>query len=131
MDEREAAAMPRAKRRDRRTSSPEYRAAFEAASERPMEHRPRLVTSRSVAPVVHGAGRVGKVNSWLAVRITRAVGTMWAAYVFVLISLISFPQAIHAFMTGDTFVGISWLSQSFLQLVLLPMIIVGQNVISA
>ena len=27
--------------------------------------------------------------------------------------------------------GISWLSQSFLQLVLLPIIIVGQNVISA
>ena len=96
-----------------------------------MEHKPRLITSRSVEPQVHGAGRVGKVNSWLAVHITRAVGTMWAAYVFVLISLISFPQAVHAFLTGDTFVGISWLSQSFLQLVLLPIIIVGQNVISA
>ena len=34
-------------------------------------------------------------------------------------------------MTGDTYVGIAWLSQSFLQLVLLPIIIVGQNVISA
>ena len=56
---------------------------------------------------------------------------MWAAYVFVLISLVSFPQAIHAFQTGDTYIGISWLSQSFLQLVLLPIIIVGQNVISA
>src|SRR5438445_564104 len=35
-----------------------------------------------------------------------------------------------AFMHGDTFVGVSWLSQSFLQLVLLPIILVGQNVIS-
>src|SRR4051794_9540298 len=131
MDEAEPAAKQRAKHRDRRISSPEHRAAYAAASEKPMEHKPRLITSRSVAPVVHGSGTFGRVNSWLAVRITRAVGTMWAAYVFVLISLVSFPQAIHAFMTGDTFVGISWLSQSFLQLVLLPIIIVGQNVISA
>jgi hypothetical protein len=119
------------KHRERRISSPEHRAAYAAAKARPMEHKPRLITSRSVEHQVHGAGKFGKVNSWLAVRITRAVGTMWAAYVFVLISLISFPQAVHAFMTGDTFVGISWLSQSFLQLVLLPIIIVGQNVISA
>ena len=96
-----------------------------------MEHRPRLITSRSVASTVHGGGTVGRFNSWLAVHVTKAVGTMWAAYVFVLISLVSFPQAVHAFLSGDTFVGISWLSQSFLQLVLLPIIIVGQNVISA
>ena len=96
-----------------------------------MEHKPRLITSRSVAPAIHGSGALGRFNSWLAVHITKAVGTMWAAYVFVLISLVSFPQAVHAFLTGDTFVGISWLSQSFLQLVLLPIIIVGQNVISA
>lgn len=117
--------------RDRRISSPEHRAAYAAARDNPMGHKPRLITSRSVHPMVHGAGPVGRFNSWLAVHITRAVGTMWAAYVFVLISLVSFPQAIHAFLTGDTFVGISWLSQSFLQLVLLPIIIVGQNVISA
>ncbi len=127
MDEAE----PVAKYRDRRISSPEHRAAYEAAKEKPLEHKPRLITSRSVHPMVHGAGRIGSVNSWLAVRITRAVGTMWAAYVFVLISFVSFPQAIHAFQTGDTYIGISWLSQSFLQLVLLPIIIVGQNVISA
>jgi len=127
MDEAE----PVATKRDRRISSPEHRAAYAAAKAKPMEHKPRLITSRSVDPLVHGSGRIGKVNSWLAVRITRAVGTMWAAYVFVLISLVSFPQAIHAFQTGDTYIGISWLSQSFLQLVLLPIIIVGQNVISA
>jgi hypothetical protein len=56
---------------------------------------------------------------------------MWAAYVFVLISLVSFPQALNAFFAGDTVTGISWLSQSFLQLVLLPIIMVGQQVISA
>ena len=56
---------------------------------------------------------------------------MWAAYLFVLIGLVSLPQAFAAFIKGDTVIGVAWLSQSFLQLVLLPIIIVGQNVISA
>jgi hypothetical protein len=43
---------------------------------------------------------------------------MWAAYLFVLVSLVSFPQALNAFLSGDTVTGIAWLSQSFLQLVL-------------
>src|ERR1051326_2738705 len=117
--------------RERRISSPEHRQAYAAARDDPMGHKPRLVTSRSVHPMVHGGGTVGRFNPWLALHITKAVGTMWAAYLFVLISFISLPQALHAFLTGDTYVGIAWLSQSFLQLVLLPIIIVGQNVISA
>jgi len=115
---------------ERRISSPEHRAAYAAARDHPAEHKPRLITSRSVGPLIHGAGGLGRFNNWLAVHITRVVGTMWAAYLFVLISLVSFPQALNAFLHSDTFVGISWLSQSFLQLVLLPIIIVGQNVIS-
>ena len=99
--------------------------------EAPRAHRPRLVTTRDVQPLVHGTGRFGQFNNRLAVVITRAVGTMGAAYVFVLIAFVSFPQAIAAFLGGDTVVGITWLSQSFLQLVLLPIIIVGQNIISA
>ena len=94
-------------------------------------HFPRFVTPAEVQRLVHGAGAVGRFNQGLAVAITRSVGTMWAAYLFVLIALISFPQAMAAFVHGDTLTGITWLSQSFLQLVLLPIIIVGQNVISA
>lgn len=97
----------------------------------PKAHRPRLVTSSDVRSRVHGSGTLGRFNSWLAVTITRAVGTMWAAYLFAAISFISLPQAIAAFGRGDTLSGVTWLSQSFLQLVLLPIIIVGQNVTSA
>jgi hypothetical protein len=97
----------------------------------PAEHKPRLVTAATVRPQIHGTSTIGEFNSRLAVLITRGVGTMWAAYVFCLIALVSFPQALQAFLHGDTVVGIQWLSQSFLQLVLLPIIIVGQNVISA
>lgn len=48
-----------------------------------------------------------------------------------LLALISFPDALAAFQSGDFKTGILWLSSEFLQLVLLPVIIVGQRVISA
>jgi hypothetical protein len=63
-------------------------------------------------------------NSWLAVKITSVVGTMWCAYAFGLLALISFPQAIHS----GTSALIAWIAQTFLQLVLLSIIMVGQKV---
>src|SRR5919198_3581936 len=108
-----------------------HQAAMATVEASPTLHVPRLITNRQIHVQVHGANLLGRFNTRVAVTITRAVGTMWAAYVFVLISLISFPQALNAFLNGDTLTGITWLSQSFLQLVLLPIIIVGQNVISA
>ncbi len=63
-------------------------------------------------------------NGRLALLITDAVGTMWCAYVFTLIALISLPAAIH----GGTATLVSWVAQTFLQLVLLSVIMVGQKV---
>ncbi len=108
-----------------------HAAALAAAKATPTEHVPRLVTSHHVRKKMHRDNPVGRFNNWVAVAITRSVGTMWAAYLFALIGLVSFPPALAEFRKGDTVTGISWLSQSFLQLVLLPIIIVGQNVISA
>ncbi|HEY4947225.1 MAG TPA: hypothetical protein VII19_04950 [Acidimicrobiales bacterium] len=73
------------------------------------------------------ANAANKFNSWLATKITGAVGTMWCAYAFALLALISLPDAIKA---GRPAV-ISWIAQTFLQLVLLSIIIVGQNILSA
>src|SRR5260370_7749465 len=116
---------------ERRKSSPQPGDEYGGGEVDRTERRPRLVSTQQVRNLVHGAGAIGQFNSRLAVLITKSVGTMWAAYVFVFIALISFPQAWHAFTHGDTVTGIAWLSQSFLQLVLLPIIIVGQNIISA
>jgi len=96
----------------------------------PAKHVPRHVTSREVRARMHGTNAIGRFNDAVAVIVTRAVGSMWAAYLFVLIALVSLPQALSAFLSGDTVTGIAWLSQSFLQLVLLPVILVGQRVIS-
>ena len=48
--------------------------------------------------------------------------------IFTLLALISAPAA---FNSGDKIVIVAWIAQTFLQLVLLPIIIVGQNVIQA
>jgi uncharacterized membrane protein len=59
----------------------------------------------------------------VAIFITKIVGTMWCAIAFTILALISLPQAIH----GGTATTISWIAQTFLQLVLLSIIMVGQN----
>ena len=66
-------------------------------------------------------------NGWLAATITRAVGSMWCAYAFAALALISLPDAIH----GGVFTLVSWISQTFLQLVLLSIIMVGQRVLAS
>lgn len=92
-------------------------------------HQPRLVQSHHVHHHIHGDGLIGRFNAWVAVRITNATGTMWAAYLFVAIALVSFPAAFIALLHGDTVTGITWLSQSFLQLVLLAVLATGQRII--
>ena len=93
----------------------------------PEAHVHRMVQTQHVLAKVHGAGALGRFNAGIAVRITRIVGTMYCAYVFTLIALIALPAAIQQ---GSPTVLVNWLSSNFLQLVLLPIIIVGQNVIS-
>ena len=68
-----------------------------------------------------------KVNCWLAVKITDGVGTMWCAYLFAVIALIGLPPALKPGGEGI----IAWIAQTFLQLVLLSIIIVGQNIAAA
>jgi hypothetical protein len=113
---------------ERRKGTGAQRAAYEAAMAEPMEHKPRLVTSRHAREQVHGVDAVGRFNNWLAVLITRSVGTMWAAYLFAVIGITALVGA----MTGNLILTlvVGGFSSYFLQLVLLPVIIVGQNVIS-
>lgn len=68
--------------------------------------------------------RINEFNRRLAEKITAAVSTMWCAYIFAAIALISLPAAIR---TGDPLVIVAWVAQTFLQLVLLSIIMVGQQ----
>ena len=91
-------------------------------------HVPHLVLSHHVHHKVHGNSVVSLINTRLAVGITKIVGSMWCAYVFALLALISLPAALNS---HDPIIIVAWVAQTFLQLVLLPIIIVGQNVQAA
>ena len=74
---------------------------------------------------VHGPGPIGRLNAKVGLKITLIVGTMWAAYLFAAIAFVSLPSTIK---THSPTVLVLWLSSEFIQLVLLPIIIVGQNI---
>lgn len=65
-----------------------------------------------------------RFNEWLAVKITKGVGTMYCAYLFFGLDLIELPPVIKQ---HSVIIWISYITQTVLQLVLLPIIIVGQN----
>ena len=87
-----------------------------------MEH-PRLTEIKHKQPTKVADEHLG-INGKIALVITKLVGSMWCAYLFALIALISLPDAIK----GGTATTISWIAQTFLQLVLLSVIMVGQDV---
>ncbi len=95
-------------------------------------HRTRERLDHVARPVKVGEqlprGNVAaRFNSWFAVRVTNGVGTMWCAYAFAALALVSLPSAISSHSAVTL---VSWVSQTFLQLVLLSVIIVGQNVLA-
>ena len=72
---------------------------------------------------------INRLNRKVGVTVTNVVATMWCAYAFALIALVSLPQAIHDSFTGGfhPLPIITWIAQTFLQLVLLAVILYGQN----
>src|SRR5882762_4519108 len=82
--------------------------------------------SNIFTPVVHP--RIEQRKRQRPVKVTNGVGTMWCAYAFAALALVSLPAAI---LSRNPVLIVSWISQTFLQLVLLSIIIVGQNVLAA
>ena len=81
-----------------------------------------------------------RLNKRLALFITKYIGTMTCFWLFCVISLSSLLAVMYAahiigtvgFLTAGGFILIvSWVSQNFIQLVLLPALMVGQNVLAA
>jgi hypothetical protein len=51
---------------------------------------------------------------------------MWCAYAFAILALVVLPQAIN----GGLLPLVQWVSQTFIQLVMLSVIMVGQNILA-
>ncbi len=88
------------------------------------EGRPTKVNDHRV----QGKSGFARFNARVGLMITLGVGTMICAYIFAIIALISLPSAIKS---HNLTIIIAWISSNFLQLVLLPVIIVGQNIQAA
>ena len=85
---------------------------------------PRIAERKKSGPPKSADEHVG-INGRVAVLVTTVVGTMWCAYAFAVLALIALPSAIKS---GDPLQLVQWISQTFIQLVLLSVIIVGQNI---
>jgi uncharacterized membrane protein len=89
----------------------------------PHPHQPRNVNKLHKEQLA-AAG----INARIAVGLTKHVGTMWTAYSFAVLAIIGL-FAILGLLTPIVALLVAWLSQTFIQLVLLPIIMVGQNVL--
>jgi hypothetical protein len=72
----------------------------------------------------HDIQMADSFNAKVAVVLTRVVGTMWCFWLFNGIALVSLQSAIHS---GNLTVLINWVSSNWIQLILLPALMVGQN----
>ncbi len=86
---------------------------------------PRIEERTKAGPPTTTAEHVG-INGRIALALTAAVGTMWCAYAFAILALLVLPEAIG----GGLLPLVQWVSQTFIQLVMLSVIVVGQNILA-
>ena len=86
----------------------------------PPPHR----SSHQPSWAARGRQESGRTERQVAVFLTNIVGSMWCAYVFAIIAFLGLRPALKPGGEGI----IAWIAQTFLQLVLLSVIMVGQNV---
>ncbi len=110
----------------------------------PVHYHHHLDAAAGISPALIRSqlAKVNTFNAKVAVVVTNLVGSMWCAYVFTLLALCSLPAVLSGFYVfHSTFPNwlvktsvialVAWVAQTFLQLVLLSVIMVGQSVQSA
>lgn len=98
-------------------------------SERLFIHKPHPHIPMNVNELHKIEQEVAGFNQRLAVGLTRVVGTVWTAYTFAGLAIIGLLAILGVFSPIVALL-VAWLSQTLIQLVLLPVIMVGQNVLS-
>ena len=107
----------------------ENRAAATESGKEGERHQPhRLVQAIQVLPVVHGTSAAGRVNGYLAVRATAVLSSMWFFWFCCLLDLAELPAVIAA---NSVIAWVTYVSQTVIQLLALPLLGAGQRIISA
>lgn len=86
---------------------------------------PHIAKRKKTGPSKTTDEHVG-FNGKIALILTTVVGTMWCAYAFSMLALIALPAAAG----GGSLALIQWVSQTFIQLIMLSVIMVGQNILA-
>ena len=86
---------------------------------------PHIAARKSMKPPKRADEAIG-FNGRVGLFLTAIVGTMWCAYAFAALAIFVLPQAVG----GGVLTLVQWLSQTFIQLVMLSVIMVGQNILS-
>lgn len=89
------------------------------------EHTPRNANTHHKEKIEAG-GLFARLNMRVALAFSSMLGSMWCAYVFILLALYGFP-GFHATPTQYT----QWISQTFIQLVALSVLQVASNIIGS
>lgn len=91
------------------------------------QHAPHpRVEGRKRSGPPRAADAVQGFNGRVALALTKAVGSMWCAYLFAGLALLALPAALQS---GSVLAMVQWISQTFIQLVMLSVIMVGQQIL--
>jgi len=112
--------------RPRKVATPRKTGSRTVAIEFVHQPHPRIAERKKAGPPKTADEHVG-FNGRVALIVTTVVGTMWCAYAFAVLALVALPSAVKS---GDPLQLVQWISQTFIQLVLLSVIMVGQNISS-
>jgi hypothetical protein len=90
---------------------------------------PHIAARKAAAPVTVAAQAGGGLNARIALRLTAMVGTMPAAYLFTVLALFALPAVLgFSLLPARTLLIVAWISQTFIQLVMLAVLQLGQNI---
>lgn len=106
------------------TASPDRRLSIEDS----IRHIPQRVLSRDVRHRVFGAGGIDQLNAAIAVAATRLLSNMWFFWFCVVLDLAELPTVVQ---NPSATLIVTYISQTVIQLLALPLLGAGQRIIAA
>jgi hypothetical protein len=92
-----------------------------------IRHVPEMVRSRDVRHRVFGTGSVSRFNAAIAVGATRGLSSMWFFWFCVALDLVELPAVLSNL---TPIVVVTYISQTVIQLLALPLLGAGQRIIA-
>jgi hypothetical protein len=99
-----------------------------ASIEEHIRHVPQLVLARDVRHRVFGPRTVDHVNAAIAVAATHVLSNMWFFWFCVILDLVMLPTVL---MNPSPTLVVTYISQTVIQLLALPLLGAGQRIIAA